>query len=549
MIVGAIFVGAVSGLSSVGLLALIGTALRDATRSPGWRLGWAFVGLCLLVTVTRIGSAYLLEQLGQGLARDVRLDLVRRILATPLPRLEELGPPRLLAALTHDVESLTQSLVLVPLLCINATIVAGCLAYLGWLNRGLFLVLLVVTVLGAVGYQIPARLGVRRFRQARDCQTSLFGHFEELSSGIKELKLHHRRRRTFVDLVRGTAERMRRLMIRSALIFNSASAGGHLLFFVVIGVLIFVRGALPGAEPGDLVAYAVTVLYMMTPLQQLLDSYPALGRGEVAVEKLASLGFSLADGDGAAVEEGADGDGAPTAPPWRRLELEGVTHRYRTDRRDHSFVLGPIDLTLEPGELVFVVGGNGSGKTTLAKVLTGLYRPESGCLRLDGEPVGDGDADRYRELYATVFSDFHLFEQLLGLEGEAREERAREYLEELQIDHKVTVEGGRWSTLELSTGQRKRLALVVALLEDRPIYLFDEWAADQDPVFKEVFYHGILAELRRRGKLALVISHDDRYFHLADRILRLEEGKLVYDGFYDGLVRSARVPPASPSEP
>jgi putative ATP-binding cassette transporter len=226
---------------------------------------------------------------------------------------------------------------------------------------------------------------------------------------------------------------------------------------------------------------------------------------------------------------GAD-TGATHAEPraFQTLELAGITHTYYRENDDRPFTLGPIDLRLAPGELVFLVGGNGSGKTTLAKLLTGLYRPEAGEVRVDGAPVTDAGREHYRQLFSVVFSDFHLFESLLGVDGSdagvVREvERS---LARLQLDRKVRIQDGMLSTTSLSTGQRKRLALLAAYLEDRPIYVFDEWAADQDPVFKEVFYRELLPELKRRGKAVLVISHDDRYFSLADRILRLESGRL-----------------------
>jgi putative ATP-binding cassette transporter len=204
-----------------------------------------------------------------------------------------------------------------------------------------------------------------------------------------------------------------------------------------------------------------------------------------------------------------------------------VTHTYQTDMEDASFTLGPIDLTLEPGELAFVAGGNGSGKTTLVKILTGLYAPESGEIHLDGQPVTDYGRDAYRQQFSVVFSDFHLFESLLGIEGPDLDHSAGDYLRSLRIDHKVSIQDGTLSTIELSQGQRKRLALLTAFLEDRSIYVFDEWAADQDPYFKEVFYRQILPALRERGKTVVVVSHDDRFYDQADRLLYLENGQLL----------------------
>jgi putative ATP-binding cassette transporter len=269
----------------------------------------------------------------------------------------------------------------------------------------------------------------------------------------------------------------------------------------------------------------LVLLYIRGPLQQVITNLSQLGRGGVALDKVERLGLQLNE------------DAEPEAPAglsaeragWRRLDLDGVTFTFADDAGEAGFALGPIDLTLRPGELVFLIGGNGSGKTSFAKLLLGLYEPASGEIRWDGERVDRAGLDRYRQSFSAVFFDFHLFDEISG-EGGDLDERARLQLRELQLDGKVKVADGRLSTTALSQGQRKRLALLSACLEDRPLYLFDEWAADQDPYFKEIFYRRLLPRLKARGKTVLVISHDDRYFDVADRVVRFSEGQVVFDG-------------------
>jgi putative pyoverdin transport system ATP-binding/permease protein len=111
---------------------------------------------------------------------------------------------------------------------------------------------------------------------------------------------------------------------------------------------------------------------------------------------------------------------------------------------------------------------------------------------------------------------------------------------QLQLDRKVTVADGVFSTVELSQGQRKRLALVMTYLEDRPFYVFDEWAADQDPLFKELFYTVLLCDLKSRGKTVVVITHDDHYYHVADRCVRLEDGRIVEDRHFRPRIEEER---------
>jgi putative ATP-binding cassette transporter len=235
---------------------------------------------------------------------------------------------------------------------------------------------------------------------------------------------------------------------------------------------------------------------------------------------------------------------------WRRLELQEVTHKYYREKENGNFSLGPINLVFQRGELVFIVGGNGSGKTTLIKLLTGLYAPEEGTIHLDSHNITDETRESYRQYFSAVFADFYLFPELLGLSKANLDTRARAYIAQLELDGKVELLDHKLSTTELSFGQRKRLALLTAFLEDRYIYVFDEWSAGQDPYFKEVFYYHLVPELKARGKTVVVVSHDDRYYHVADSIIKLENGQVEYDKPVDAdLIQIISAPTFLPSCP
>ncbi|HXE41824.1 MAG TPA: cyclic peptide export ABC transporter, partial [Candidatus Baltobacteraceae bacterium] len=283
-------------------------------------------------------------------------------------------------------------------------------------------------------------------------------------------------------------------------------------------------------NPHALTGYVLMALFLMGPLAGVLGSLSAFGRANVSLRKIDKLGLSLSS----SVTEDCPLSKREEKLQFERLELRAVTHSYHSEKDDSQFVLGPINLTFRPGELTFIVGGNGSGKSTLAKIITGLYPPEAGEMRLDGELVNDRNRDDYRQIFSAVFSDFFLFGNLVSVNGANRDVEAQRYLEQLHLNHKVKVCDGRLSTIDLSQGQRKRLALLAAYLEDRPFYLFDEWASDQDPQFKEIFYAQLLPELKSRGKAVVVITHDDRYFSYADRIVKLDYGQLASEKNVDG---------------
>jgi putative pyoverdin transport system ATP-binding/permease protein len=214
-------------------------------------------------------------------------------------------------------------------------------------------------------------------------------------------------------------------------------------------------------------------------------------------------------------------------PPHPDGRSGGMMPPPRAD--ENGFALGPISLSLQPGELLFIIGGNGSGKSTLAKLITGLYAPQSGSIELNGKPVTQDNVEWYRQHFSAVFSDFYLFDSYLGFDRDTLDVEVSDYLKQLQLSHKVSVKDGVLSTTNLSQGQRKRLALLETYLENRPVYIFDEWASDQEPKFRELFYKQMLPELKRQNKIVIVITHDDRYFHLADHVIKLDYGKIEFD--------------------
>jgi putative ATP-binding cassette transporter len=520
----AVVAGVVSGASTTALIATIHMAL--STEGPAKnRYFAAFAALCVLVPVTRFVSGTVLVRLGQRIMFNLRMQLCRQILNAPLRQLEEIGPARLLSSFSGDIISITNIIVNFPILCMSVAVVVGSLGYVGWLSPTVLVTLLAFVTLGIFCQQFLIRRAQGAVRQSREAQDAVFREFRTLTDGNKELKLHHRRGEAFInDAVRTAAADYRRHTIASMDIYNGASSWSQMLFFVLIGLLVFGVPYLRDVGNQVLTGCILAFLYMVGSLEQIMGMLPGVGMAKAAMRKMEMLGLSL----DASSEGEAAGDLTPD-PNWKSLELSNVVHSYRTDTQEHPFVLGPLSMALRPGELLFLVGGNGSGKTTLAKLLTGLYAPESGEIRIDGRPVNDENRRLYRQHFSVVFYDFYLFEKFLGLDAPDFDKRASRYLSTLLLDNKVVIRDGALSTTDLSQGQRKRLALLTAYLEDRPIYLFDEWAADQDPMFKEFFYRELLPELKARGKTIIVISHDDRYYDVADRIVKLDSGQLVSD--------------------
>lgn len=514
--------GIFSGGSAAGLIALINITLSQNQPSTTI-LVWSFSSLCLLRLIANFASQVLLINLSQKAILDLRILLSRRILASPLRHLEQIGAHGLLPVLTEDIQTISNTVIIIPFLCINSAIVIACLIYLGWLSKIVFVVGISFMFLGIFSYLLPMMKAMSAFKLAREQEDRLFKHFRSITQGIKELKLHHQRQQAFIseDLYT-TALSYRRHNVAGMSIFAAAASWGQILFFVAIGLLLFTLPSLSKIHPSILSAYAITIIYMISPLEYIMSMMPTVASALVALKKVESLGLYLT----LESNETSYNKLLSLDKNGKCLEVVNVTHSYYQEREESNFIIGPISLKFHPGEVVFIVGGNGSGKSTLAKLIAGLYVPETGEVYLDGKLIDNQNREWYRQQFSVVFSDFYLFDRLLGLDRSDLDIQTQKYLVQLQLDHKVKVNYGVLSTTDLSQGQRKRLALVTTYLEDRPIYMFDEWASDQDPVFKEIFYTQLLTELKNKGKTVLVISHDDRYFHLADRIVKLEYGKV-----------------------
>lgn len=521
LVILAVITSIVCGLATAGLVACIHTALGQV-ESPSAHVAWAFVALCGLTLFSGVIAQIILVQISQGAIFDLRMRLSRQILATPLRILEQVGPHKLLSSLTDDILALSYGLLALPIVSVQMMIAIGCLVYLGYLSLPLLGIIVGFLAMAIITYMVPSNFAIKKLERAREQQDHMFKHFRALSEGSKELKINAGRRWAFFnDVFRPTAERYRYQNVIGFSIYAAAANWGYLSFFLMIGVVIFVLPNYFKMDAATLTGATLILLYLRSPLELIFSIVPELARSQIALNKVKKLGINLA------MPEQDDLDSLQPVNYDAGHQLELVDVLYEFDREEsHHFQLGPLNAVFSQGQITMIIGGNGSGKSTLVKLLVGLYMPDGGQIKWDGQVVDNNSQDAFRQNFAAVFSDFFLFETLLGMPVEGLDERAKRYLQQLQLDHKVKIEGGEFSTVNLSQGQRKRLALLTAFLEDRPFYVFDEWAADQDPYFKEIFYTQILPELKSRGKGIICITHDDKYFHMSDKLIKLDYGQI-----------------------
>lgn len=507
-----------AGLSGAALVAMIGKAIAGA---PFAHMGAAFFCVCVVMMLSRTMSELIMVRVSQAHIMRLRIGLSQKMLTTPVKNLQEMGKNGLLVILTRDLDMFIAALPYVPMSICNVLIVLSCLGYVAWLSLPLFLMFFVTMAIGVVGFQYGRRVPLRHLRDVRRHVEELYNQFRNMIDGSRELQLNARRGQRYVEEgVTPASDKYRISFVRYVTGFSWLINAGNTIFFVFIGVVLFLVPSILSLPADVLATSALGMMYMMRPIMETVGAMPILQNAGIALEKIRKIDADLATFARPAAP--ADGPDPFACAAPLRLELHDVCHGYGVD--EHSFMLGPLNMHIEQGEIVFIVGGNGSGKTTLAMLLLGLYEPESGSISLNGVTVERSTIEAYRTRFSAVFADFHLFDALLSEDRHGGSAQANAYLEALEIRHKVKVVDGKFSTLNLSTGQRKRLALVAAYLDDRPVYLFDEWAADQDPVFKRVFYTKLLPDLKARGKTVIAITHDDAYFHCADRLIKLADG-------------------------
>lgn len=479
-----------------------------------------FLFLCLAILITRTASQVMLTRIAIDVTSGLRSRMYDRIARAPLSALERIGTPRLIAALTADVPQIVAGASMLPDVLINFVMLVGMLSFLLILNADVFWFVIGCIAFGILTYQAPIVLGRRYFLRARVSLDGLQESIHGLLNGIKELKLSDSKRQDYFDSVLMAYEsQVRRNAKAGHTVVTAASNYGDLLSFFVIGSITFVFVNYRVISTPELIGVIMALLYITTPISVLLHSIPEIAMARVSMQRVAELFQTIPNEDISEKQE--------DPRPWDRVRFQGVRYHYSGAGDENGFGIGPLNLEIRKGEITFIVGGNGSGKSTLCKLLTLHYRASAGVILFGDHAINDQSIGSYRQSISAIYSDYHLFEQILGDASKGAEATVNHYLTALDLSRKVTYRNGKFSTLSLSSGQRRRMALLASIIDDKELYVFDEWAADQDPTFKGVFYNTILPALKAKGKAVVAITHDDRYFDLADQLIVLSEGQVL----------------------
>jgi len=505
----------------------LGIALMNdaaASDSPSEKLRtFVLIVLCVALYVLCARRTYhrttaLIEQA----LEKIKLRVIDEIDRADLQGLEKLGTSEIYDRITENVSVVSNSAGMLANLLQSVFIVACTGIYILLLSPPAFALLVLLTVVSISLFYARNDEAASQLLEAAQRRITFFDQLTDMLKGFKEIRYSRKRSREIREDIASTTGELRETTIKASNLFNDNTIFAQCILFALLTAVVFVLPQYVDVESTKVTTLLGAVLFLWAPLGGLVGGMPAYTRADMALTQIEELEQKLAQATRHDVPQEKMTD------PWGRrfssIKLEDVAFSYPTEG-DRSFGIGPMNLSISAGEVVFVVGGNGSGKSTFMKVLTGLYPAMSGVIRMDGIAVGPENLAAYREMFSVIFSDFHLFSRLYGL-LDVEERAVLDLLRQMRIENKTSYTNTRFTRRDLSTGQRKRLAMIVALLEDQPIYVFDEWAADQDPEFRQYFYEELIPSLKKQGKAVIAVTHDDRYFHCADRVVTLEYGKM-----------------------
>jgi len=514
----------ISGLSSFAFIAIVNKVIGASIKSEAPVVNndhlIMFLSAIVIFFITRRWLSGGIINLSQKIYWGIRKDIIKLTLKAPYRKLQE-NKTKVYSTLTADVGNITNASLLVITFFSSIILIISCLIYMAYLSISLFSISLGVIAVGVLIYLIRSRKGDQQFKEARELENSFMDIFRSILDGSKEININVNKG---VDIYKNklvdVADNGKEINIKAYVKYLNSELVSQLLFYGLITFILIFSGSLLNVQLDVTISFVFALLYVLGPIVSVMTIIPFMNNAAVSLKRMSELKKELQSEQ---KEISLNNKDKSKYYNFERLEIKNYSFSFGEDK----FGIGPINLDVDRNDVVFIYGGNGAGKTTFINTVLKLYDLDSGEVRIDNELITLGKVDYVKHMFSPVFSDFYLFNEFYGIEN-LDYTKAEHYLELFELDHKVKIEKNKFSTTDLSTGQRKRLALIASILEDRPILVLDEWAADQDPHFRNKFYKEIIPKIsKQEDKTIIAITHDDRYYHVADKLLKMEYGKLT----------------------
>ncbi|NKB63329.1 MAG: cyclic peptide export ABC transporter [Gammaproteobacteria bacterium] len=529
-----VLISLISGVSNVFLLSLANNAAEHASQNH-FQLLTATLYL-LTVLIYFLSQQFLwttVNQLAQDIQYKIRKNVFTKLARHDFESLEQLGKGYIYNTLTQHGTTITVSTIPVFHAIQGFILVFFILGYLAYLSVLAFTITLVFIGLVVLFALLRSDVANSRLDNAIIKEQEFFHSLEDILEGFKEIKLNSNKQGDLLRMADNVAKGARELRVQANMELTTLAVISQTALYLLLAILVFFLPQLSlGTGYQDTIIKVVTAgLLLFPPVTSIIMLMPTFSNTQISINHLLALETSLDEHASDNISEHLD---IEEFIPFDGLSLTGIRHSYRknspantagTGGNGNGFSIGPINVDIRPNRIIFITGGNGSGKSTLMKVLSGLYQPTQGEITINGNTVDSDNIIAYRNIFAGVFSDFRLFSHNYGL-SHIDNDKMKVLLDKMGLKGKTSLVDGQFSTTSLSTGQMKRLALVISILEERPVMIFDEWAADQDPTFRKTFYHDIIPELKTQGKTVIAITHDEKYFDCADQHFHMSDGLL-----------------------
>jgi len=522
-----VFMSGIGGISSAAILAAINTGAQavDDTHKPSLWAATLFVISLFLYLRTQVYVTTIVTAEIEAIIHRLRVRLMDNVRRSELLAIERIGRSRIFTAITSDAAMLTQASNTLCYTMQGVVVVFFIALYVAYLSLVAFVLSVVILVAAGTIFHYRSRRLVAERAKAAAQERRLFDRLADFLDGFKEVRLNSARSSDLFDDAVAVSRTAANIKIGAQVDTLRQIVSTQAYVYVLLGTVVFVAPLFSETLTGGSIMKTTTaLLFVVGASLGLVQSIPIFSNANAAAGRLEQLDADL---HATALTEPVDE--TRVVKRFDKTEMRNIVFTYFHRFSEKAFTMGPVDFTLRTGELVFITGGNGSGKSTFLRVFAGLYPPDSGEITLDGMRINDHTRDTYRSLMSGIFFDYHLFHRLYGM-PDADPAEVDRLLTQFRLEDKTGLSGGEFRTLDLSGGQRRRLALIVSLLEKRPILLLDEWTAEQDPEFRRKFYDELLPDMMRSGATIVVITHDDRYLdemRLPARRIRMDEGRIV----------------------
>lgn len=522
-----ILLGFISSFWNLGLLYLINNRLvqKPILFFPGRDSIVFFVILLASFFVKRYFQRYIIK-LTNDVVYEHSIAIIEKVRFAAFENVEKMGKEKLYTAVKYARDVGAFPLMFVHLF--NSIIVISCCLIYMFFIYPLGAIVCLCLILGLFTLFFLANKKIENdYFKLRLLEENYFRNLEDLMSGHKEIKMSIPRSKNIYEkfLYRNRRE-AKELSRTTSVKYGNNDLIASYSWFIGIGAILYIFPSAMGMKTDQMTSFVVTILYIIGPVSSLTSSISVFTQLKIAFNCLIDFDKDLNWVNDQKVEKN-ETDWKGTS--FNSVKFENVTYEYTLGKsQEKVFEFGPVDIDINRNEIIFITGSNGSGKSTFINLLSGLYQPKAGALYMNGIKVDGENSSYYRNQFAAIYTSAYLFnDNYNDFNLKDDERKINKYVEKMKLTDKIRIinEKGIIDS-KLSKGQQKRVAMIYALMEEKEVFIFDEWAAEQDPKFRIFFYTEFLPELKRDGKTVIAVTHDDEYYSYADRVIKFDYGKI-----------------------